>query len=163
MGEKVAFYILSVFMVLGSLGVVLSKNLFRSALFLAMVLFTTAGFYLLLKAEILAAIQVLLYTGGVITLLVFAIMLTGKLAGETISQTNRGIFVGVLAGLLVFITLMSFFSGSYLLPSVSPMVEKVTFQLSRLLFNKHVLAFEVLSVLLVGAIVGALTLSRREV
>jgi len=163
MGEKVAFYTLSLFLILGSLGVVLSKSLFRSALFLALALITTAGFYLLLKAEVLAAIQVLLYTGGVVTLLVFAIMLTGKLAGETISQTNKGVFIGLLSGFMIFIILLSFFSGSYLIPKKVKMAEEVTYELSKFLFKKNFLAFEALSVLLVGAIVGALTLSRREV
>lgn len=140
----------------------ISKNLFRSALYLALALFVTSGFYLLLNAEVLAAVQILLYTGGVITLLVFAIMLTGKLTGRVITHTNRGIFPGLLAGLLVFITLVSFFSGSYMIPKKGKMVSNVTLELSNLIFGKYVLAFEVLSILLIAAIIGALTLSRKE-
>jgi len=162
MGERIAFYVLSIFLVIGALGVVISKSLFRSALFLALALFITAGFYLLLNAEVLAAVQILLYTGGVITLLVFAIMLTGKLTGRFITHTNRGIFPGLLAGLVVFITLISFFSGSYMIPEKGPMTPNVTFSLSNLLFGRYMLAFETLSVLLVAAIIGALTLSRKE-
>lgn len=162
MGEKIAFYILSFFLLFGALGVVLSKNLFRSALFLALALFVTAGFYLMLNAEVLAAVQVLLYTGGVVTLLVFAIMLTGKLVGRTITHTSRGIFPGFLAALLVFIILLSFFTGSYLVPRQGPELTNVTLQLSELIFGRYVLGFEVLSVLLVAAIIGALTLARKE-
>ncbi len=161
MGETIGFYVLAVFMVVGALGVVFSKSLFRSALFLTLALFVTAGLYLLLNAEVLAAVQILLYTGGVITLLVFAIMLTGKLTGKRITHTNRGIFPGLLAGLIVFLTLLSFFSGSFMIPSKKPMNINVTFQLSRMLFGRYMLAFEVLSVLLVAAIIGALTLARK--
>ena len=68
---------------------VLSKNLFHAVLWLALALTGTAGVFLLLNAEFLAAVQLLLYAGGIITIVVFAIVVTERLVGERISQTNR--------------------------------------------------------------------------
>ena len=91
-----AFWILSVLLVGSALAVVLSKNLFHAVLWLALALTGTAGVFLLLNAEFLAAVQLLLYAGGIITIVVFAIVVTERLVGERISQTNRGIASGAL-------------------------------------------------------------------
>ena len=66
-----------------------SKNLFHAVLWLALALTGTAGVFLLLDAEFLAAVQLLLYAGGIVTIVVFAIVVTERLVGERISQTNR--------------------------------------------------------------------------
>ena len=79
-----------------ALAVVLSKNLFHAVLWLALALTGTAGVFLLLDAEFLAAVQLLLYAGGIITIVVFAIVVTERLVGERLSQTNRGIAGGAL-------------------------------------------------------------------
>ena len=79
-------------MLVGSaLAVVLTKNLFHSVLWLALALTGTAGIFLLLDAEFLAAVQLLLYAGGVVTIVVFAIVVTERLVGERLSQTSRRI------------------------------------------------------------------------
>ena len=91
-------------LVLGaSLGVVLARNLFHAVLWLALALVGTAGLLVLLHAEFLAAVQVLLYAGGVVTIVVFAIMLTERLVGDSSSQTNRGIVGGAVVAAAVFI------------------------------------------------------------
>src|SRR6187399_1502073 len=92
-GEAVAFYCLSALLVGSALAVVLSKNLFHSVLWLALALTGTAVVFLTLDAEFLAAVQLLLYAGGVITIVVFAIVVTEHLVGERLSQTS-----GRLAG-----------------------------------------------------------------
>ena len=84
-----------------ALGVVTLRNLFHSALCLAAVLIGIAGFYLLCHADFLAGVQVLLYVGAVITVIIFAIMLTEHLAGKTALQHNRQ-SVPALVGLAVF-------------------------------------------------------------
>ena len=95
--DTLAFWILSVLLVGSALAVVLSKNLFHAVLWLALALTGTAGIFLLLDAEFLAAVQLLLYAGGVVTIVVFAIVVTERLVGERISQTNRGIAGGAVA------------------------------------------------------------------
>ena len=80
-GEPIAFWGLSIVLVGSALAVVLSKNLFHAVLWLALALTGTAGVFLLLDAEFLAAVQLLLYAGGIITIVVFAIVVTERLVG----------------------------------------------------------------------------------
>ena len=103
--SDLAFWVLSVLLVGSALAVVLSKNLFHAVLWLALALTGTAGVFLLLNAEFLAAVQLLLYAGGIVTVVVFAIVVTERLIGQRLSQTNRGIGSGALisAGLLAVI------------------------------------------------------------
>src|SRR5688500_14681589 len=87
--EVVAFWAFAAVLIAAALAVVLSKNLFHSVLWLALALISTAGLFLTLDAEFLAAVQVLLYAGGVITVVVFAIVVTERLVGTRLSHTSR--------------------------------------------------------------------------
>ena len=148
-------------LVLGaSLGVVLARNLFHSVLWLALALVGTAGLFVLLHAEFLAAVQVLLYAGGVVTIVVFAIMLTERLVGDSLRQTNRGIVAGALAAAAVFVGL----AGTILRasPGGPPRPDLTVAALGRAVLTEWVLAFEVLGLLLVAALLGALYLARTE-
>ena len=158
----IGFWIVAIFMVFTSLGVVLSKNLFRSAIYLGITLVLTAVVYLLLNAELLAFMQILLYTGGVMVLLVFAIMLTREIVGKTIEHQSRGV---VFAGLVsVFLMVIMFaFLGRTELPLVAgKMPENMNLGLGTGLFLKYVLPFEALSVLLLAAIIGAIVIAKKE-
>jgi len=87
--EPLAFGALAAVLLASSLAVVLTKNLFHSVLYLALSLTATAGIFLALDAEFLAAVQLLLYAGGVVTIAVFAIVVTERLVGTRITQTSR--------------------------------------------------------------------------
>src|SRR5437870_12907907 len=106
--EAVAFWFLAVVLVGAALAVVLSKNLFHAVLWLALALTGTAGVFLLLDAEFLAAVQLLLYAGGIITIVVFAIVVAERLIGERLTHTNMRIGGGrlVSAVLLAFIVVV---------------------------------------------------------
>jgi NADH-quinone oxidoreductase subunit J len=160
-GEAVGFVVLSVLLLAASLQVVLARNLFHSVLWLALALVATAGLFLLLHAEFLAAAQVLLYAGGVVTIVVFAIMLTERLAGETIRQMNRGIGWGSVVAAGVFAVI----AGVVLrapTPRVGAAPPATTASLGRALLGDWVLPFEALAVLLVAALLGAVYLARVE-
>ncbi len=156
------FWLIAILMVISALGVVLSKNLFRSAIYLGATLVLTALIYLLLHAELLAFIQILLYTGGVATLLVFAIMLTQRIVGEDITQQSRSLVGGAIASLAVLLILFFFLSSSQLRFQVQPLPENLNLELGKNLFVTYVLPFEVLSVLLLAAIIGAIVMARRD-
>jgi NADH-quinone oxidoreductase subunit J len=149
-------------LVLGaSLGVVLARNLFHAVLWLALALVGTAGLFVLLHAEFLAAVQVLLYAGGVVTIVVFAIMLTERLVGDSLRQTNRGIVAGALAAGAVFVGV----AGTILRaprPAAPAAPALTTELLGRAVLTEWVLAFEVLGLLLLAALLGALYLARTE-
>ncbi len=159
--EAMGLAILAALLVASSVQVVVSKNLFHSVLWLALALVTTAGVFLLLQAEFLAAVQVLLYAGGVVTIVVFAIMLTERLAGETIRQMNRGIGWGVVVAAAVFATVAAVVLRAPLpAPAAAPL--PTTSGLGRALLIDWVLPFEVLGVLLVAALLGAVYVARTE-
>src|SRR5438270_13308083 len=108
--HAIAFYVLGATLIVSALAVVTSKNLFHAVLWLALALTGTAGIFLLLDAEFLAAVQLLLYAGGIITIVVFAIVVTERLVGERLTQTNMRIGGGaamsvVMLGFLVRVIL----------------------------------------------------------
>ncbi len=166
MGKTIVFLLVSLALVASSIGVVLSKHLFRNAIFLALSLLLTAVLYIFLGAELLAGIQILLYTGGVVTLVVFAILLTERMGGERLYETHRGIVPALLASIALFALLVYFTWASpklrYLNNMASSVQLGVSKSLSENIFQDWVLPFEVLSVLLLASIIGALVLARRE-
>src|SRR5258705_1001384 len=96
MTEQLAFAVSATPVAGSALAVVVSRTLFHAVLWLALELTGTAGVFLLLDAEFLAAVQLLLYAGGIITIVVFAIVVTERLIGERLTQTNMRIGGGAL-------------------------------------------------------------------
>src|SRR5258706_4641278 len=105
--EPIAFWGLSIVLVGSALAVVLSKNLFHAVLWLPLALTGTAGVFLLLDAEFLAAVQLLLYAGGIITIVVFAIVVTERLGGERLTQTNMRIGGGFAAAAVLLAVIVT--------------------------------------------------------
>ena len=159
--EALGLGVIAVVVLGASLGVVLARNLFHSVLWLALALVGTAGLFVLLHAEFLAAVQVLLYAGGVVTIVVFAIMLTERLIGSSLAQTNRGIVAGAAAASAVFVWLaVTILRAGPSAPPPPPALTTAT--LGRAVLTEWVLAFEVLGLLLLAALLGALYLARTE-
>ena len=160
--EVVTFWGLAVLLIGSALAVVLTKNLFHSALYLALSLTATAGVFLALDAEFLAAVQLLLYAGGVVTIVVFAIVVTERLVGDRITQTSRHILTGlVLAGALL-LGVLRFLRGADL-PVERPVIAvDVTRAIGQVLLTEFVLPFELLAVLLLVGLLGALYFARPE-
>ena len=157
-----AFWVLSVLLVGSALAVVLSKNLFHAVLWLALALTGTAGIFLLLNAEFLAAVQLLLYAGGIITVVVFAIVVTERLIGERLSQTNRGVVSGALVsgGLLAII--VSTLMQRQLPLTPLPQPSDLTVVLGKQVLTTFVLPFELLALLMLVAMLGAIYFARPE-
>ena len=160
--EPIAFWGLSILLVGSALAVVLSKNLFHAVLWLALALTGTAGVFLLLDAEFLAAVQLLLYAGGIITIVVFAIVVTERLVGERLTQTNMRIPGGavVAAGLLAFVVTVI---GKRPLEMVRPEVTgDLTQTIGQAVLTRYVLPFELLAVLMLAGLLGAIYFARPE-
>jgi NADH:ubiquinone oxidoreductase subunit 6 (subunit J) len=160
--EAVGFWAVAVALLASSLGVVLSPNLFHAVLYLAGALVATGGVFLLLEAPFLFAVQLLLYAGGVVTIVVFAIMLTERLVGERLTQTNRFVVNAgiVAAGLLVAVI-------GYLVrrgpdPGRPPFETDTVAEIGRAVTGPFALTLELLGVLLVASLLGALYLARPE-
>ncbi|MEX2222847.1 MAG: NADH-quinone oxidoreductase subunit J [Candidatus Rokuibacteriota bacterium] len=160
--EPIAFWGLAAVLLASSLAVVLTRNLFHSVLYLALSLTATAGVFLSLDAEFLAAVQLLLYAGGVVTIVVFAIVVTERLVGDRITQTSRQILTGfILSGALLVAVLVVFRRAplTVLRPAVSG---DLTRAIGESLLTSYVLPFELLGVLLLAALLGALYFARPD-
>jgi NADH-quinone oxidoreductase subunit J len=160
--ETIAFWSLAIVLVGSALAVVLSKNLFHSVLWLALALTGTAGVFLLLEAEFLAAVQLLLYAGGVVTIVVFAIVVTERLVGERITQTNRRITAGAVTALAFVAFIVSFISQQPLATTRPPLTSDLTRTLGESVLTRFVLPFELLAVLMLAAMLGAIYFARPE-
>lgn len=161
-GETIAFWFLAITLVGSALAVVLSKNLFHAVLWLALALTGTAGVFLLLEAEFLAAVQLLLYAGGIVTIVVFAIVVTERLVGERISQTNRRITGGAIVSLGVLSLIVSTIGKSPLAMTRVPITYDLTKALGETVLTQFVLPFELLALLMVAALLGAIYFARPD-
>jgi NADH-quinone oxidoreductase subunit J len=160
--EVVAFWSLAVVLVGSALAVVLTKNLFHSVLWLALALTGTAGIFLALEAEFLAAVQILLYAGGVVTVVVFAIVVTERLVGQRLAHTSRRVTLGALTAGALLAGILSTL-GRAVLPSARPaMPADLTQELGLAVLTRYVLPFELLAVLLLIALIGATYFARPE-
>lgn len=162
--QHVVFIILSAITLVGALGVVLNRRLFRSALFLVLSFVGVAGLYILLEVELLAMIQLLIYVGAIAILIIFAVMLSRQAMATEGKVLNEQWALGVLVAILLFGALV------YVLVRVNwPVVEAAApangiQRLGESLMNPngYVLPFEVASVLLLVALVGAVIIAREK-
>lgn len=151
------FYLLAATIVVLALAVVRARNLYRAAYALAGVLVTTATFYLLLSAPLLAAVQILLYTGGVLTLVIFALVMSAR---PTDAGAPRKPLAAAFAGLLVAAAGIRFATTAGGAPAAGGLESGTG--AGRLLFTSYVVPFELLSLLLLGALFGALVIARKD-
>jgi NADH-quinone oxidoreductase subunit J len=160
--ETVGFAVVATALLASSLAVVLTPNLFHAVLYLAAALVATGLIFLLLESPFLFAVQLLLYAGGVVTIVVFAIMLTERLVGTRITQTSRHLVNGAIVAAAVFVGIIGFLIQA---PAVSPrpgQTGDTTAAIGRLLVGPFAVTFELLGVLLVVALLGALYFARSE-
>jgi len=160
--ETVAFAGVAAVLLASSLAVVLTPNLFHAVLALALALVATGGVFLLPVAPLLFGVQLLLYAGGLGTVVVFAIMLTERLVGATLRHATRYAINGALLSAAVFVGIAGFLVR---MPPGGPRPAwplDLTPALGRALVGPWALPLELLGVLLVVALLGALYFARSE-
>jgi NADH-quinone oxidoreductase subunit J len=160
--ETVAFAGVAVVLLAASLAVVLTPNLFHAVLYLAVALVATGGVFLLLDAPFLFGVQLLLYAGGVVTIVVFAIMLTERLVGASIRQASRHVLTGGVVSVAVFVGVIGFLVQAPLPAARPEWPADVTVAVGRALVGPLAVPLELLGVLLVIALLGALYFARSE-
>ena len=164
--QIICFTILSLVIVIGALGVILFENIVYSAFLRGGVFMSVAGLYLLLNASFVAAAQVLVYVGAVNVLIIFAIMLVNKKEDlKPIDNLNSRRIISTsicftLLSLLIRVDLSSIWE---LASPNSSIGEESTIRIGEHLFSDYLLPFEVASVLLLMAMIGAIVLARRDV
>jgi len=163
--QLICFVVLAATLVLGSLGVVLLPNIVYSAFLLGGVVLSVSVLYLMLNASFVAAAQVLVYVGAVNVLILFAIMLVNKkenlesIPGLALRRVLSG---AVCAGLFALLIRVAFVTP-WPLPGPEPVGEDATIRIGEHLFSDYLLPFELASVLLLIAMIGAIVLARRDV
>jgi NADH-quinone oxidoreductase subunit J len=168
MGAQIAFWLLAPVMVLGALGMILARKPVHSALCLAAVMISLAVQYAALDAPFLFAVQIIVYTGAILMLFLFVLMLVGVDAADSLVETIRGqrpmaVLAGVGFGLLLVLAVGRAVVG----PDVGLRADNQAYGgnvqgLANLIFTKYVIAFEATSALLITAAVGAMVLAHRE-
>ena len=164
--QIICFLVLSLVVIIGALGVILLENIVYSAFLLGGVFMSVAGLYLLLNASFVAAAQVLVYVGAVNVLIIFAIMLVNKKEDlrpiENIK--SRKIISTSICLTLLSLLIRVDLSNTWGLAEPSASVgEESTIRIGEHLFSDYLLPFEVASVLLLMAMIGAIVLARRDV
>ncbi len=160
--EPLVFTVLAV-LALGSAGVVaFSKNIVHAALGLLGTFLGVAGMYITLSADFLAATQILVYVGGTLTLILFAVMLTARIEDMKMSNPSQGLLVGIGLIAAVLLVLGKVATTTAWAVSKQPAVPS-TAKLGHALLSEYLLPFEVGSIVLLGAMIGSVVLARRAV
>jgi NADH-quinone oxidoreductase subunit J len=158
---QIWFYIFAVLALLCGVMVVLSRNPVNSAMFLVLTIVSLAALFVLLHAFFLAAVQVLVYAGAVIVLFLFVIMLLDLKEEQRRKIKTFGASLGILSVMAIgFVFWRSLAQSS--LPTTSERIDGGPVALGRLLFNSYALPFEILSVLLLVAMIGVILLSKKD-
>ncbi len=159
---NIVFWFFVVMTIAAALTVVLSKNLIYAAIALLVTFLGVAAMYVFLWADFMAGTQVMIYIGGILILLLFGIMLTTKITSVRISHTNVQRGVGALIVTAIFVGLIWMINFTPWLQILSQEPQQTVHDIGILLMTDFLLPFEVASVLLLGALIGAAVLARKE-
>jgi NADH-quinone oxidoreductase subunit J len=160
------FYFLSAVAIISAAGVILRKNAVHSALALIVTLLAQAGLYLMLYAPFVAGVQIILYAGGIMVLFLFVIMLVNIEKAQKEEQFNKQWIVGLLAAVaLAALLLTVYIKGRALFPDrVLQFPEQSnTQQIALVLYGPYMFAFEIASLLLLVAIIGAVVMAKKRI
>ncbi len=162
----IAFWVLAPVMVLAALGILFVRKAVHAALLLAVVMISLAVLYAVLEAPFLFAVQIIVYTGAILMLFLFVLMLVGVDASDSVVETIRGqrvlaIAGGLLLGLVLVIGLGQITLGTTVGLEGANAGGNIQ-GLANVLFSRYVFAFETTSALLITAAVGAMVLAHRE-
>ena len=167
-GESVVFWITAIFAVVGALGMVVSRKAVHSALWVAFAMVNLAVLYFTLQAPFLATTQIVVYTGAVMMLFLFVLMIVGVDSSDSLLETLKGQrLLATLFGLAFGALLLSGIASTIALRDNGLEVANGDYGgniqgIAHLIFNRYLLAFEVTSALLITAVIGAMVLAHRE-
>jgi NADH-quinone oxidoreductase subunit J len=162
--QNIAFYLIAAMMVFGAIKVVTVKNMVHAALWLVIVFGGMAAQFILLAAEFIAITQVLVYIGAIIVLFLFGIMLTRAPMGKSTELDNgpaAKITALVVGGALAAVLGYALWDG-FRDDKFQNLAVQTTAEVSDSIFSTYLVPFEVVSVLLLGALIGAIVLARRD-
>jgi NADH-quinone oxidoreductase subunit J len=160
------FYLLSGLAILGGALVITRRNPVHSALALIMTLLAQAGLYLMLYAPFVAGVQIILYAGGIMVLFLFVIMLVNIEKAQKQEQFNKQWVVGIAAAAaLGVLFVLVYMKGKALFPERALQLpeQSNTQEIAVLLYGQYMFAFEIASLLLLVAIIGAVVMAKKRI
>jgi NADH-quinone oxidoreductase subunit J len=161
--QQIVFWVIGIAMAFSALRVVTTRNVIHAALYLVGTLLGAAALYVLLYAEFVAWVQVLVYVGAIVVLMLFGLMLTRADIGKANFDNDQRIIAAVVAAAVFGVTawvLVDAFEGQEI--SLARTSGTTTETIGDAIFSSYVLPFEVVSVLLLAALVGAVVIARRD-
>ena len=162
MGELI-FILLAVIIISSAAWVVISPNLIHSAVSLLFTLFGVAGLYVFLYADFLAATQVVIYVGGILVLIIFGVMLTNKIEQVVIPSKSYNQIIGLfVTGFIMLIQILAILQTDWFQIANNQEGQSSVKIIGRMILNDYLLPFELVSVLLLGALVGSAMLARKK-
>lgn len=162
MADLFLFLLLGAIAIVSAIQVVAGRNLFHSAMYLGLFLLLIAGFYFLLGADLIGIMQVFVYVGGVIVVLLFGIMLTSQMTNVRLiaAMEQRGFTLLAVGGLVAL--LVSVVSRASFVISKAKEADNSIDLVGKLFMTDYILPFEVISILLLAALIGAVIVARQE-
>tara|TARA_B100002052_G_scaffold172083_1_gene156676 strand:- start:9797 stop:10315 length:519 start_codon:yes stop_codon:yes gene_type:complete len=157
------FFGIALLTIASALMVVTSPNLVHSAVSLLFTLFSIAAIYVFLYADFIAATQVVVYVGGILVLIIFGVMLTNKIDDATIKSPTHNRIPGIISCLVVLYIQFMVILNTDWYQGEEIVRESTIKDIGNLLLTKYLLPFEVVSILLLAALIGAAMLSRKKV
>ncbi|MBU0560934.1 MAG: NADH-quinone oxidoreductase subunit J [Bacteroidetes bacterium] len=158
----IIFYLFAAITLASGFLVVTVKNIVHSAFYLLFTLFGIAGIYVLLGADFIAIVQLLVYVGGILILLLFGVMLTNKITDVDIKTGTLHIVPAVIGVGIFWGAITSILTSTHWKSLPAENIEPTTAQIGTLLITDYVLVFELLGILLLIALIGAATIARRD-
>lgn len=158
---QVIFYAVAALVLGSALIVAMSRNIVHSAFALLLTFFSVAGIYVFLSAEFLAVAQVVIYVGGILVLILFAVMLTNKVRDVNLSNPSAPPYIAAPLVMIIFAGLLWLIMKTPW-KTVGPQEIGAINDIGNALMGRYLLAFEVAAVLLLGALLGAAYLARKR-
>ncbi len=160
--ESIFFFVFGGLAVLATLFMMVTKNVIHGAYGLAVVLLSIAALFVLLNAEFLAVVQIFMYAGGIVVLLVFGIMLTSRNRKGAPLTEHRQVFFSVLSSGLLLAIITALTWDTALMWEPQELSGNQTKQIGRLFITDHIIAFELIALLLLAVLVGAAYLAKQS-
>jgi NADH-quinone oxidoreductase subunit J len=162
-GSNWMFFVFALMAISGAIFMISYTKVVHMVVSLALTFISLAGLYILLEAEFVAIVQVLIYAGAISILMIFGIMLTKHRAEEVVSQRSLHNIL-LIIGSVALLGILFYAIQTANFPNAAPFDPGVdnTAEIGKLLFNAHVIPFELMSILLTVALIGAIVIAKRE-
>ncbi len=160
---KIGLYVLMAFTAIAAVCAVTLPNLFHAALALAGALIGVAGIFIALQADFLAVVQILIYVGAVMTLVVFAIMMTENITDKSVKQKNNLSIPALASVIILLMPLLGLINHTaWPIRSAQGNVHVTVMDLGKALMGSYVFPFEIISIVLIAVLIGAVIVARKD-